>query len=129
MSAREWWWWVRTVIPRATAPWEPSAFGIGATEMASVWALGRVLNVEVPGTIKVEVRGDFPTVRTAQGPDPAPDRQDFRPRCQFQGHRVPRSGDRKYFDLRAIDDLQHVSGSWRNRRDRPGGRRNGALFT
>ena len=35
------------------------AFGIGATEMASVWALGRVLNVEVPATIKVEVRGDF----------------------------------------------------------------------
>ena len=33
------------------------AFGIGATEMASVWALGSVLNVEVPGTIKVSVRG------------------------------------------------------------------------
>jgi len=36
------------------------AFGIGATEMASVWALGSVLNVEVPGTIKVVVRGKFP---------------------------------------------------------------------
>jgi 3-isopropylmalate/(R)-2-methylmalate dehydratase large subunit len=35
------------------------AFGIGATEMASVWALGRILNVEVPETIKVEVRGRF----------------------------------------------------------------------
>ncbi len=35
------------------------AFGIGATEMASVWALGRVLNVEVPGTIKVVVNGRF----------------------------------------------------------------------
>ncbi len=35
------------------------SFGIGATEMASVWALGRVLNVEVPGTIKVSVTGDF----------------------------------------------------------------------
>ncbi len=35
------------------------AFGIGATEMASVWALGTVLNVEVPPTIKVEVRGRF----------------------------------------------------------------------
>ena len=33
------------------------AFGIGATEMASVWALGRILNVEVPGTIKVVVHG------------------------------------------------------------------------
>jgi len=35
------------------------AFGIGATEMASVWALGTVLNVEVPPTIKVVVRGKF----------------------------------------------------------------------
>jgi 3-isopropylmalate/(R)-2-methylmalate dehydratase large subunit len=36
------------------------AFGIGATEMASVWSLGRVLNVEVPATIKVLVHGKFP---------------------------------------------------------------------
>ena len=36
------------------------AFGIGATEMASVWALGNVLNVEVPATIKVMVHGEFP---------------------------------------------------------------------
>jgi 3-isopropylmalate/(R)-2-methylmalate dehydratase large subunit len=36
------------------------AFGIGATEMAAVWALGRVLNVEVPATIKVVVRGALP---------------------------------------------------------------------
>ncbi len=36
------------------------AFGIGATEMASVWALGRVLNVEVPATIKVVVHGKLP---------------------------------------------------------------------
>jgi 3-isopropylmalate/(R)-2-methylmalate dehydratase large subunit len=36
------------------------AFGVGATEMASVWALGRVLNVEVPATIKVLVHGAFP---------------------------------------------------------------------
>ena len=35
------------------------AFGIGATEMAAVWALGRVLNVEVPATIKVSVHGDL----------------------------------------------------------------------
>jgi 3-isopropylmalate/(R)-2-methylmalate dehydratase large subunit len=33
------------------------SFGIGATEMASVWALGSVLNVEVPGTIKINVKG------------------------------------------------------------------------
>lgn len=36
------------------------AFGIGATEMASVWALGRILNVEVPATIRVEIDGRLP---------------------------------------------------------------------
>jgi 3-isopropylmalate/(R)-2-methylmalate dehydratase large subunit len=36
------------------------AFGIGATEMASVWALGSVLNVEVPATMKVDVSGQLP---------------------------------------------------------------------
>jgi 3-isopropylmalate/(R)-2-methylmalate dehydratase large subunit len=36
------------------------AFGIGATEMAAVWALGNILNVEVPGTIKVVVNGQLP---------------------------------------------------------------------
>ena len=35
------------------------SFGIGATEMASVWALGRILNVETPATIKVIVHGNF----------------------------------------------------------------------
>jgi 3-isopropylmalate/(R)-2-methylmalate dehydratase large subunit len=35
------------------------SFGIGATEMASVWALGVALNVEVPRTIAVEVSGRF----------------------------------------------------------------------
>ncbi|HSQ35798.1 MAG TPA: 3-isopropylmalate dehydratase large subunit [Candidatus Binatia bacterium] len=35
------------------------SFGIGATEMAAVWALGRVLNVEDPGTIKVVCEGKF----------------------------------------------------------------------
>ncbi len=42
------------------------AFGIGATEMASVWALGTVLNVEVPHTIRVDVRGDFPKYVSAK---------------------------------------------------------------
>ena len=36
------------------------AFGIGATEMASVWALGVALNVEVPPTIRIEVTGSLP---------------------------------------------------------------------
>ncbi len=35
------------------------SFGIGATEMASVWALGRAVNVEVPETIKVIATGRF----------------------------------------------------------------------
>ena len=35
------------------------SFGIGATEMASVWTLGTVLNVEVPGTIKVIINGEL----------------------------------------------------------------------
>ena len=35
------------------------AFGIGATEMASVWTLGNILNVEVPGAIRVQVDGAF----------------------------------------------------------------------
>src|SRR5512146_2554587 len=41
------------------------AFGIGATEMASIWTLGTVLNLEVPGTIKVVVNGEF---KPAVGP-------------------------------------------------------------
>jgi len=36
------------------------AFGIGATEMAAVWALGSILNVEAPGSIKVVVNGKLP---------------------------------------------------------------------
>ena len=36
------------------------AFGIGATEMASVWALGAALNIEVPATIKVIASGKLP---------------------------------------------------------------------
>lgn len=35
------------------------AFGVGATEMASVWALGVAVNVEVPATIKINIRGRF----------------------------------------------------------------------
>lgn len=42
------------------------AFGIGATEMASVWALGRVLNLEVPATTKVIVNGRLPEYVTAK---------------------------------------------------------------
>ncbi len=35
------------------------SFGIGATEMASVWTLGVMLNVPVPPTIKVIVNGEL----------------------------------------------------------------------
>ncbi len=36
------------------------SFGVGATEMASAWSLGRAVNIEVPATIKVVVSGRFP---------------------------------------------------------------------
>lgn len=36
------------------------AFGIGATEMAGVWALGSIFNVDVPPTIKVVLNGVLP---------------------------------------------------------------------
>lgn len=42
------------------------AFGIGATELASVWALGSILNVEVPETIKINVRGRLSEYVTAK---------------------------------------------------------------
>jgi len=35
------------------------SLGIGATEMASAWALGIAVNIEVPRTIKVNVTGTF----------------------------------------------------------------------
>jgi 3-isopropylmalate/(R)-2-methylmalate dehydratase large subunit len=35
------------------------AIGLGATDMAGVWALGRLVNVEVPATIKVIADGEF----------------------------------------------------------------------
>lgn len=42
------------------------SFGIGATEMAGVWALGKILNVEVPATIKVIVEGELPKYVSAK---------------------------------------------------------------
>jgi 3-isopropylmalate/(R)-2-methylmalate dehydratase large subunit len=41
------------------------AIGVGATDMAGVWALGRMVNVEVPATIKVVADGEF---RPSVGP-------------------------------------------------------------
>ena len=35
------------------------AFGVGATEMASIWALGTAVAVEVPATMRVNVTGSF----------------------------------------------------------------------
>lgn len=42
------------------------SFGIGATEMAGVWSLGRILNVEVPATIKVVINGEMPQYLSAK---------------------------------------------------------------
>ncbi len=36
------------------------AMGIGATEMASIWSLGTALNVEVPATLRIGIRGRLP---------------------------------------------------------------------
>jgi 3-isopropylmalate/(R)-2-methylmalate dehydratase large subunit len=38
------------------------SFGVGATEMASAWSLGIAVNIEVPATIKVVVKGQFPAM-------------------------------------------------------------------
>ena len=53
------------------------AFGIGATEMASAWALGAALNVDVPPPIKVVVIGVFspwvgPRAERPSGRSPQP---------------------------------------------------------
>ena len=69
------------------------AFGIGATEMASVWTLGVAVNVEVPATIKVNVTGQIQAVRRTEGPDPPPDRHAHRPGRELQGARIPRRDD------------------------------------
>ena len=103
------------------------AFGIGATEMASVWALGSVLNVEVPGTIKVVVNGKFPKFVLPEGPDPVPHRSTDRRRRQLQGHRVPRRNHPQHVHLRAPDPVQHVRRSGRHLRHRPAGCRDTAL--
>jgi 3-isopropylmalate/(R)-2-methylmalate dehydratase large subunit len=42
------------------------SFGIGATEMAAVWSLGKILNVEVPKTIKVVIEGKMPKYISAK---------------------------------------------------------------
>ncbi len=42
------------------------SMGIGATEMASVWCLGTLLNLEVPGTIKVNINGIMPETLAAK---------------------------------------------------------------
>ncbi len=57
------------------------SFGIGATEMAAVWTLGSVFNVEVPATIKVVVNGALPPRVLPEGPDPAPHRHAHPPRA------------------------------------------------
>ena len=58
------------------------AFGIGATEMASVWALGTAVNVEVPATIKVEVTRALPRARRPEGSHPPPHRPLIAPRAR-----------------------------------------------
>ena len=103
------------------------AFGIGATEMASVWALGSVLNVEVPPDHQGGGEGPLQEVRRAEGPDPAPDRQAQRAGRELQGAGVPRRDHPQDVHLRPAGALQHGGRSRRHRRHRPGGRGDGAL--
>ena len=66
------------------------SFGIGATEMASVWTLG--VRAERRGARHHQGRGEgrVPRARRAQGPDPAPHRQAHRPGRQLPRARIPR---------------------------------------
>ena len=97
------------------------SFGIGATEMASVWALGKVLNVEVPGTIKVVVKGKFPKnvlpkdlilyligKISAEGAN-------FKV-IEFHGPAI-----QQHVHFRPPDHLQYGGGSWCHLRHRPAG--------
>ena len=83
------------------------AFGIGATEMASVWALGSVLNVEVPATIKVVVTGRFKKfvgpkdlILHLIGKISAQGRE-------LQGAGVPRRDHPQHVNLRPAGAVQH----------------------
>ena len=70
------------------------AFGIGATEMASVWALGIGPQRRGPEDHQGRREGPFPEIRLAQGPHPLPDRADLGRRGELQGPRIPRPGHR-----------------------------------
>jgi 3-isopropylmalate/(R)-2-methylmalate dehydratase large subunit len=95
------------------------AIGLGATDMAGVWALGRLVNVEVPPTIKVVAEG-VPALRGSQRPDPLPDRHDLGGRGELPGDRIPRSGHQEHVGIWASRALQHVGGGRRHMRHRPG---------
>ncbi len=97
------------------------AFGVGATEMASVWALGRVLERGSPGDDQGGGAWQVPAQCAAQGPDPVPDRPADRRGRQLQGDRIRRRSDRQHADLRAPDHLQHVGRGGGDLGDRPAG--------
>ena len=94
------------------------AFGIGATEMAAVWALGNVLNVEVPRSLKVVGDRDGSRGGWPEGFHPPPDRSSDGKRGQLPGHRVPRRRDPADADVGAPGDLQHGGRSGRDGRHR-----------
>ncbi len=98
------------------------SFGIGATEMASVWTLGVALNIEVPTTIKIEVNGEFGAARRPEGPDPPRRRHAHGPGRQLPRPRVPRRDDTEDVHLRAPRRLQHVGRGGRHVGHRPGRR-------
>ena len=104
------------------------SFGIGATEMASVWALGTVLNVEVPETIKVDVRGEFAKFVSAKDLILHIIGQTVVAGRQFQGDRVSRGNHQANADLGTAGSLQHVGGGGSDVRHCASGRRDRFLF-
>ncbi len=76
------------------------SFGIGATEMASVWSLGVALNVEVPADDQGRGLRPLRPARRPQGPDPPPRRPPHRRGGELPRHRVPRRDDPEDVHLR-----------------------------
>ena len=103
------WWSAPTATPPAMARCGAFSFGIGATEMACVWTLGRGPERRSPATIKVVVRRASSTPRRPQGSDPAPDREADRRGRELQGARISRPHHPEDVHLRPAGHLQHVA--------------------
>jgi len=88
---------------RSPSAWEPPRW-------PPVWTLGTILNVEVPGTIRVNVTGRLPDGRVPEGRHPPPDWHAAGRGRQLQGDRSSAGGRAGDADLRAPHALQHERG-------------------